>query len=134
MPVHAGQAMWKYTILTRPKYKLHQTRNDALLNVTLHFSGVNLHFSNVTLHFRVAMIMPSRFHRHKKRCESADCCERYILHTAFTPLSVVSYVVSLWFPNLGWFPCAHQKIYCTPICNLLRLASRIKLWSPQQAF
>ena len=51
MPVHAGQAMWKYTILTRPKYKLHQTRNDALLNVTLHFSGVNLHFRDVTLHF-----------------------------------------------------------------------------------
>ena len=51
MPVHAGQAMWKYTILTRPKYKLHQTRNDALLNVTLHFSGVNLHFSDVILHF-----------------------------------------------------------------------------------
>ena len=51
MPVHAGQAVWKYTILTRPKYKLHQTRNDALLNVTLHFSSVNLHFRDVTLHF-----------------------------------------------------------------------------------
>ena len=50
MPVHAGQAMWKYTILTRPKYKLHQTRNDALLNVTLHFSSVNLHFSDVKCH------------------------------------------------------------------------------------
>ena len=78
MPVHAGQAMWKYTILTRPKYKLHQTRNDALLNVTLHFSGVNLHFSGVKCHLVKAICKAKKTTAHYKgnHLEYPSCLHR----------------------------------------------------------